>query len=451
MCRLHPSRAFGRAAAPILLLALLAGCVRPSAGGPDRAAEPATPVARLETVRPERQTVRRGVGEPGHLLAFETTEVHAKLPGYVREWKVNIGARVEKGRVLAELWVPETEAELAQKRAVVEQAVASRKQTEAALVVAESNVAGSEAKLAEVRAGVARAEADLDRWNSETARVAQLVGERAVTASLLDETRSKLRSAEASLEEVKAQVRTAEVALTQSHAAREQARSDLVAAASAIVVAREDARRVEALLGYSRIEAPFDGVVIRKNVETGQLTRPGADAEPLFVLARSDLVTITIDVPEMFAPALDPGDRAEIKLQAMNGRIVEGKVTRTSWALDPKTRTVRAEIDLPNPGGTLLPGLYVYVTVFVEEHHDVLTVPTTAVVKDKDASCCVVVAGNKAVRQPIRTGLDDGTRTEVVSGLEGGEDVVKANAASLVDGQRVERIEPDPTPARPKS
>ena len=98
-------------------------------------------------------------------------------------------------------------------------------------------------------------------------------------------------------------------------------------------------------------------------------------------MARSDIVTIAVDVPEMFAAEVNPGDRASVKLQAMNGRTVEGKVTRISWALDPKTRTLRVEIDIPNPGGTLRPGLYAYATVIVEEHPDVLTVPATAVVE----------------------------------------------------------------------
>ena len=102
----------------------------------------------------------------------------------------------------------------------------------------------------------------------------------------------------------------------------------------------------------------------------------------------------------------------------MKGKTVEGTVTRTSWSLDPRTRTLRVEIDIPNPGGTLRPGLYAYATVIAEEHKDVLTVPATAVVQEKDKAYCVIVVAGKAVRRPIEVGLSDGTRTEVVSGLE---------------------------------
>jgi RND family efflux transporter MFP subunit len=195
------------------------------------------------------------------------------------------------------------------------------------------------------------------------------------------------------------------------------------------------------MLGYTRIEAPYDGIITRRNVDTGHLTRPGSDAPPLFIAARTDVVTIVVDIPESYSTEVDTGDRATVKLQAMKGRTVEGTVTRTAWALDPKTRTIRVEIDIPNPGGKLRPGIYAYATVIVEEHTDVLTIPTTAVLTEKDKASCFVVAGGKAVRRTIKTGLSDGTRTEITSGLEEGEVVVKAGAASLVDDQPVEVVE----------
>jgi RND family efflux transporter MFP subunit len=398
---------------------------------------------RVEVVKPARHTVQRSVGEPGQLVAFETTPIHAKIAGYVRSVNTHIGYEIKKGQVLAELYVPELEAEVKQKSAAVEQALAKKAQAEAAVKVARAAVTSSEAKLTEVQAGVKRVEADLTRWQQEYRRIEQLFNERAQTGTLLDETRSKLRSSESSRDEVRAHVKSAEAALVESRALLDQARSDVVAAASTVEVAREDARRVEAMLGYTRIEAPYDGVITRRNVDTGHLTRPGSDAPPLFIAARTDVVTIVVDVPETYAADVDKGDRASVKLQAMKGRTVEGKVTRTGWALDSKTRTIRTEIDIPNPGGKLRPGLYAYATVIVEEHKDVLTIPTTAVLPEKDKAFCVVVVDGKAVRKPIETGLSDGTRTEVVSGLDGGEAVVKANGASLVDGQAVKAIEPE--------
>lgn len=428
------------------LTVIVAGCEQPIEG---KAESTTRPVARVEVVKPERHTVRRSVSEPAQLQAFETTAIHAKIAGYVKSWSANIGASVRKGEVLAELHAPELRAEVQQKRAAVDQAKAKYKQAQAAVDVAQANVAGAEAKVAETRAGVKRVEADLARWRAEFKRVEELFTARAQTGSLLDETRSKLSSAEAARDEVNAQVKTADVALTQARAALEQARADVEAAASAIQVTAEEARSIEALFAYTKIEAPFDGVITRRHIDTGALTKAGASAEPLFVVARSDILTVVADVPELFAAEVTPGDRVTVELQALKGKVIEGKVTRTAWALDPKTRTLRVEVDLPNPDGKLRPGLYAYATVVAEEHTDVLTVPSTAPVREKDKAICVVVVDGKAARRPVELGLSDGTRTEIVSGLEAGDTVVKANAASLVDGQPLEAVKPPPAAAKP--
>ena len=175
MSRMDLSRASILASAAVVAT-VAAGCERPSETPGGRAA--AMPAARVEVVHPERRTVRRTVGQPGQLQAFETAEVHARVPGYVKGWTVNIVPAVKKGQVLAELSAPELEADLGQKEAAVEQAVANRKQAEAAVEVASADVAGSQAKLAEVRAGVARAEADVARWRSEFHRVEELFAAR---------------------------------------------------------------------------------------------------------------------------------------------------------------------------------------------------------------------------------------------------------------------------------
>src|SRR5262249_30511228 len=156
------------------------------------------------------------------------------------------------------------------------------------------------------------------------------------------------------------------------------------------------------------------------------------------------IVRIAVSLPETYATDVNPGDPAVIELQAMKGRTVEGKVTRTAWALDPKTRTIRVEIDIPNPGRRLRPGLYAYATVIVEEHRDVLTARRPPVVQDRGKSSGVIVVAGKAVRRTIETGLSDGTRTEVTSRLDGSEEVVKASAGSIVEGQAVEVIKPEP-------
>ena len=434
-------------------LALLnSGCGKSTGEATARAGTASSPpVARVTTVTPERMTIRRTSEQPGQIEAAEVTPIHAKLAGYVRTVSVDIGDRVKKGQVMAELRVPEVVADSKQKRATIEQAQAEKKQAEATVEVALAGVKSAEAKVTEIQAGIRRSEADVVRWRQEFARIEQLFRERAQTGSLLDETRNKLKAAEATEEEVRAQVKSAEAALAESKALLDKARSNVETATSHIDVARFDAERAEAMEGYTKVESPYDGVVIRRKVDTGQLTTPGTAGEPLFVVARSDIVTISVGVPETDAPFVNAGDTAHVRLLALDSRVFDGKVTRTAWALDSATRTLLTEIDLPNPDEALRPGLYAYVTIVAEEHTDALTLPSTAIIKDGGKSFCVAVAGDRAKRKEIKVGLGDGKRTEVLSGLNESERVVEANAASLADGQAVEQTKPQEATPKAKN
>jgi multidrug efflux pump subunit AcrA (membrane-fusion protein) len=430
---------------PIPLLALAAaaaGCGESPALKANQAAGAA--VTRVEVVKPQRASIRRSTEQPGQIEAYEMTPIYAKVSGYVEKWNVDIGAKVTKGQVLAVLSVPELDAEAEQKQAVVEQSEAMLAQARASEEVAQANLVSAQAKLAEVQAGIKRAGAELARWQAEYRRVEQLFNERAQTGSLLDETRSKLRASESARDEVSAQVKSAEAAVRQGEAMLDKARSDVTAAAASIKVARFDAQRVQATRGYATIVAPYDGVITRRQVDVGDLTTPGTQGEPLFVVARDDLVRITVSVPEMYATEVDPGDRVLVRLQAVAGKEFEGTVSRTSWTLDARNRTLRTEIDVPNPKGTLRPGLYAYATLIVEEHADALTVPSTAVVRQDSQTYCVAVADGRAARKPVKVGLDDGTKAEILSGLDENEQIVKAYASSLADGQPVAVIVPEP-------
>ncbi|HEX8201539.1 MAG TPA: efflux RND transporter periplasmic adaptor subunit [Isosphaeraceae bacterium] len=431
------------------LVVALAGCERPTVAARAGAGETLKEAAatKVEVVRPVRKAIRRTTEQPGQVEAAEVAPIQAKLSGYTRSVAADIGDRVVKGQVLAELWVPEAEADLQQKRAMVEQAESTRVQAEASIRVAEAGVASAEARKAEAVAGLQRATAERARWQSEFERAGQLARERAVTGSMLDEARSRLAAAAAAVAEAEAAVRAADAARVEGRAQVDKARADLTAAAAGVEVARASARHAEAMLAYARIEAPFDGVVTRRQVDTGHLTVAGTQGEPLFVLARTDVVTVAVAVPETFAAAVTPGDPASIRLQALGARAVEATVTRSSYALDVASRTLRAEIDLKNPDGTLRPGLYATAAIVAEEHPDALTVPATAIARDGAQSFCVVVASGRAARKPVAVGLDDGTDAEILSGLDPRDVVVKANAASLVDGQAVTPVDP---PAAPK-
>jgi multidrug efflux pump subunit AcrB/multidrug efflux pump subunit AcrA (membrane-fusion protein) len=421
------------------LAATLAGCEQPAARSDHSGG---SSVTRVALVRPERATIRRTTEQPGQIEAYEVTAIHARVSGYVEKWNVDIGTRVTRGQVLAVLSVPELDAEAEQKQATVDESVAKLDQAKASQNVAQANVASDQAKLAEVQAGIKRAEAEFARWQAEYKRVAQLFKEHAQTGSLVDETLSKLRASESARDEVYAQVQSAKAALLHGHAMLERARTDVTAATASIKVARSDARRIQAMRGYASIVAPYDGVVTQRNVDVGDLTEPGSHGEPLFTVARDDLVRITVRVPEKYAMEVDPGDQVQVRVQAFKAKDFVGKVTRTAWTLDAKNRTLRTEIDVPNPGGTLRPGLYANTTIIVQEHPNALTVPASAIVRQDSQAFCVVVVDGKVIRKPVTLGLDDGLRVEILSGLEGAQAVVKANAASLASDQVVEVVEP---------
>ncbi|CAN5826747.1 efflux RND transporter periplasmic adaptor subunit [soil metagenome] len=423
-----------------LAFALLAGCEPATEATTARSK---TQVVRIATVVPERATIRRTTREPGQVEAFERTDIHAKIAGYIRELNVDIGDRIESGQLLAELDVPEVEADVLRKRAHLEQDQAEQRKAEALVEVAETAVATAEARIVEVRASVRRTEAEVVRWQSEFQRIEQLVREQAITSSLRDETRSKLEAARAAQEEAEAQVQVAEAARAQARAESGKARTDVAVAKAHVRFAEADIRHSEALAGYTRIVAPYDGIVTHRHVDTGHLTDTNGAQDPLLTVARTDRVRVSIGVPEADAPYVDPGDPAEIRLQALGDRMFEGTVTRISYALDRETRTLRAEIDLENPEGVLRPGLYVYVTIIAEEHEDVLTLPRAAVARDEGESYCVVVANGRAERRPIEVGLSDRERVEIVSGLEGQEAVVAANPGSLTEGQAVQVDQPE--------
>ncbi len=194
---------------------------------------------------------------------------------------------------------------------------------------------------------------------------------------------------------------------------------------------------------YTRIVSPFDGVITRRFVDTGHLTDPAGSRDPLLTIARTDTVRVSIGVPEIDAPLITVGDRAEIRVQALGGRSFEGTVSRASWALDRATRTLRAEIDLENRDGVLQSGLYVYVNIIADERENALTLPESAVLQDRQGGAtCIVLVDGVVHRREVELGLSDGERVEIVSGLADGEPVVTSDPSAFEDGQAVDVVEP---------
>jgi RND family efflux transporter MFP subunit len=408
----------------------LAGCHSPAA--------PAAPL-RVTAAPLKPKTLRLESEQPGQIEAFEQTPLFVKLPAYVEKLYVDIGDRVEKDKPVADLSIPELHDEFRQKQSMVEYAKAGVQQATTAVQAAERAVDTADAGLRAARAGTIRASGQYERWKSEHARIVELAANQSIDRRLVDETQNELSAAEAARAEAEAKVASAEATLVERKVGVEKAKADLAVAQAGVANAAADLAHTNSLLGYTHVRMPYTGTVIQRNCDRGDFVQPAsmATAKPLFIVARSDVVRIFVDVPEMEAPQIKPGARELVHVQALPNRAIEGTVTRTSWALGAN-RTLRTELDIPNPDGLLRPGMYATAEIVLQERANVLALPLTAVVTvDKQAFCCCV-EDDKIVRRPITLGLRTPREVEVVDGLKGDELVVQTQAGSLQEGQRVE-------------
>jgi HlyD family secretion protein len=402
-----------------LLLGACTGCSRSSPGKPalPAAASPKPSVISVKVDKPRRETLHHTIAQPGAIQALEQPAIYAKVAGYLAEWKVDMGDRIRKGDLLAELAVPELAVDLGQKDALVRQA---------------------EAQLKMAKEAVPAAEAEQRRARSQYERLAK-VGQTGVLDK--DNIAEALYGSEAS---------KARLAIARADVAVKEAQLD---------VARKNREYSETMLKYMRIVAPFDGVVTRRYVDTGQFVQPatGTKGDILFTVARTDIMRIFVEVPETEAYWVTDGMPAQVRVQALGGQQFTGKVTRTSWSLDRTSRTLLAAIDFPNNlEGKFRPGMYAY-AVITGERSGVLTVPASAVVTQGDLlqgyqTFCFVEQDGKARRTLLQVGGRDAQRIEVLKkqttpaskgtprweDLTGDEKIILGDVAALSDGQAVQ-------------
>ena len=438
-----------RRASLLLVAAAAIGCDRTTAQ-PSTAPAPATADAPVTVATPKRKTIAWSVEQPGSVQAFETTPLVAKLPGYITTLTKDLGDPIEAGEVLATIDIPELEREADQKTAVVAEAAATVEQAKKSVDVAAAGISSAEATASEAKAGLARVQADYERWESELKRIEGLVGGKVIDRQTLDETTKQFRSAAAAKEEVAAKVQSAQAAVREAAAKKGRAEADQKAAEARVGLADADAKRVAALLSYRQIRAPYKGVVTGRYVHTGHFLQPsaGARSDPLFTVARLDVVRVFVDVPESASPHAVVGAKAVVRLPAVGGKEFTGTVTRTAGVINPDTRTLRTEIDLPNPDGALRPGNYAVVRIAATTK-DAAVVPAAAVLFADETAYCFAVENGKAVKLRVQVGRADGDgyellskrRANLTSGdwqpVTGSEQVVVGNLGALADGQAV--------------
>lgn len=339
--------------------AKLAGQPAPPQAAPSASlvslAQPAGAVSSAAESPPSRVT-----RQPAHVEPYEQTDIYAKAAGFVAKVNVDLGSRIQRGEALAELWIPEMQEERAQKQARVEEAQAVVGQAEAAITAGRALATAAAAKVREMKSVVAREQAEVQFRHSEHARFSELVRTNTLEKKLEEERLYQLQSAQSALEAAEAGVASAEANERVEQARLEQARANLTLAQAGLQVAQADLKHVEILIDYAIIRAPYDGVVTERRVHTGDFAQSaaGGTAQPLFSVMRTEPLRIVADIPESDAAWMRPGLRASLTVDGIPDRTFAGAIKRQSDRLDPKTRTLRVEIEIADATAPIRCGMY---------------------------------------------------------------------------------------------
>ena len=408
---------------------------------------PVTEHARVETVptvdvvRPSEGGVERKSVQPGSVHSFETVDLFAMTGGYLKSQSVDIGSHVKKGDVLAEIDAPRERAAVAEAAALVEQARARKVQMEAKVKAKEAARETAAASMAQTAADVDRHVAHRRLAESQYARVKELSDRNAVDRKLVDENQRELETAIAAEKTARLAVETAKAELAVAAADAEQAKADVAEAAAAIAVAEARLQKAQVDLDYAKIVAPFDGVVTRRNFPPGSLIRPasGGATLPVLTVSRQDLMRVVVQLPDRDVVFADKGDPAVVVVDGLAGRSFSGAVSRFSESEDHTTRTMRLEIDLPNPDGMLREGMYGTVTIGLDKPARRLTVPVGCVLErsGQGAGVVRVVRDGRVHKVKVGLGADDGSVVEVDSGLKADDQVVVNADGTVSDGDEV--------------
>ncbi len=358
------------------------------------------PTVRL--LQPRERNIVRVVGQPSFIEAYERTSIYPKLAGYIEKWNVDIGDKVKKDDPLAILFIPELVQLYGTKNATVgldKERVALANEV---VRVATADVEAAKARVEEAKAELNSYQAEVNRWDSEVRRLEREVNRGIVTPQDLLQATNRLKASTASKDAANATIMRAESEQLSREATLAKAKVDVRVAEADLKVATSDWKRVGALVGYMTLPAPFDGVIVSRNANTWDFVLPttgdpSADpniphlapggAAPVYVVDRTDVVRIFVDIPEQDANYVNIGTKAAVLVKAYRDRPIQGSVTRTSWALNTKSRTLRAEIDLDNPGSQLLPGMYAYGKVIINRP-DVRALPVAALMHLDDGTFC---------------------------------------------------------------
>lgn len=402
---------------------------------------PPTPeVIPVSVVTAEAIEVRRTTSQPATVHPYFAAEIRAQAHGYVTRVAGDIGDRVEKGAVLAEIDVPELQASLTTQSAQVELLKAGEQQAAAGARQAAAGITQAEAALAEAQSRQQEAAAMFAAAEAERNRVQDLVQRGSLQPRNLDEATKKRDAAAAGLEVVRSGINSAEAGVTAAQSSAASAEAELAAALAATKVAEAKLQELQAAIAFRQVRAPFSGIITGRYVAPGDLVGNAA-AGPLFHIMQTDRVRVHVVLPESAAATVRVGDPIELRFPALpNSEPLQAAVTRVTGNIDPQTRTMPAEAELDNSDGRLLPGMYGSAVVTLSGASTAAaSLPAAAVRFDKEGAPFVYRIENGVVRvTSVETGFDDGNRIGILSGLEVGHQVIDAHLSRFTDGQAVQ-------------
>ncbi len=372
------------------------GVASARSGENSQAALPSVGVAKIT-----RKPMARYLTLSSELVPFQEIDVFAKESGFVSKLYVDYGTRVKAGQLMAVLEIPELEAQLEEDKASIKSFA--------------DQVTNAEHQLARVEAQGKVLHLQFTRLDGVANSKPGLVAQQEV-----DDAQGKDLAAQAQAEAAKSQLQAAQsqFSMSQSKLAHDQA-----------------------LYDYSKITAPFTGVVTQRYANQGTLMQAGTSSNtqalPLVKLSQEDLFRLTIPVPESYVRYIKVGDPVDVKVPALN-RDFPGKVIRFSSDVAQSTRTMHTEVDVPNPQGLLMPGLYAEATLTLDRMGAALVVPLQAVSQEGEhAGVMIVSQANKIQERQITLGIQTDSYAEVLSGVREGEQVVISDRSGLKPGEEV--------------
>lgn len=351
----------------------------------------------------ERRPIKQSLTVSSELVPFQEIDVYAKESGYVKQLLVDYGTHVKKGQLMAVLEIPELVAQIDQDKAT--------------LTSMQDQVTNAEHQMNRMEAQHKVLHLQYDRLNGVAQSKPGLVAQQEV-----DDVQGRDLAAEAQVE---------------------AAKSNLEATKSNLIASQAKLTRDEALYSYARITAPFSGVVTQRNANLGTLMQAGTNsstqAMPLVRLSQESLYRLVIPVPETYVSYIKVGDNVNVLVAALHNSF-PGKVARLSFEVHDTTRTMHTEVDVPNPTGELIPGLYAEATLTLNGKPNALTVPVQAVDRQGERTTVFVVdASNRVQQRAVTLGIEGESENEaeVLSGLNPGDEVVVSDRAGLKPGDEV--------------